>query len=102
MRCSCCVCLTSQGCWRQIEREEEEQRLLPAGNKDVKSKHVSYSPELAPPGLKEIYEEESRVNWTSIAILCVAWVIIAFFSILKGGEGGSVSLCPCSCLPLFL
>jgi uncharacterized membrane protein YfcA len=73
----------------KIEREEEEQRLLPAGNKDLKAKHPSYSPELAPPGLREIYEEEARVNWTSIGILCVSWVIIAFFSILKGGEGGS-------------
>lgn len=73
----------------KTEREEEEQRLLPAGNKNEKQKHISYTPELAPPGLKEIYEEESRVNWTSIGVLCVAWVIIAVFSILKGGEGGS-------------
>ena len=102
VRCSCCVCLTCKGCCRQIEREEEEQRLLPAGNKDVKAKHPSYSPELAPPGLREIYEEEARVNWTSIGILCVSWVIIAFFSILKGGEGGSVSCFPCSCLSVLM
>jgi len=70
----------------KAEREEEEQQLLPDG--DNKKKHISYTPELAAPGLREIYEEESRVNWTSIAVLCIAWVIIAVFSILKGGEGG--------------
>jgi len=70
----------------KAEREEEEQQLLPDG--DTKKKHISYTPELAPFGLREIYEEESRVNWTSIAVLCIAWVIIAVFSILKGGEGG--------------
>jgi len=73
----------------KTEREEEEQRLLPAGNKDHKTKHISYTPELAPHGLKEIYEEESRIKWRSIVVLSMAWVIIAFFSILKGGEGGT-------------
>jgi len=73
----------------KIEREEEEQRLLPAGSKDTKTQHISYNPRLAPPGLREIYEEESRWNFTKIGFLCVAWIIIAFFSILKGGEGGS-------------
>jgi hypothetical protein len=27
-----------------------------------------------------------QVNWTSIGVLCVSWIVIAVFSILKGGE----------------
>ena len=71
----------------KIEREEEEQRLLPAGGPD-KKQHISFTPERAPDGLQHIYEEESRVNWRSIGVLCISWIIIAIFSILKGGEGG--------------
>jgi uncharacterized membrane protein YfcA len=71
----------------KIEREEEEQRLLPA-NQQNNHKHVSFTPELAPAGLQHMYEEESRVNWTAIGVLVVSWIVIAVFSILKGGEGG--------------
>jgi hypothetical protein len=38
---------------------------IPTGNKNEKQKHISYTPELAPPGLKEIYEEESRYHLSS-------------------------------------
>ena len=72
----------------KAEQEEEQQRLLPAGSKDAKHKHMSYTPQQCVPALKTIYEEESRVNWTSIGILVSSWLIIAVFSILKGGEGG--------------
>jgi uncharacterized membrane protein YfcA len=72
----------------KAEKEEEQQRLLPAGSKDAKHKHMSYTPQQCVPALRTIYEEESRVNWTSIGILVSSWLIIAVFSILKGGEGG--------------
>ncbi len=48
-----------------------------AGSKDAKHKHVSYTPEQCVPALKSIYEEESRVNWTSVGILVASWLIIA-------------------------
>jgi uncharacterized membrane protein YfcA len=73
----------------------ERQSLLPAGSKSSEVRHSSFmAPASFPPELRDIMERESRVNWTSIGVLVSSWIVIAVFSILKGGEGGP-GIVPC-------
>mmetsp|Transcript_53696 Transcript_53696/g.112039 ORF Transcript_53696/g.112039 Transcript_53696/m.112039 type:complete len:573 (-) Transcript_53696:79-1797(-) len=70
------------------QREAETKRLLPAGT-STSGKHSSHSlDDIHPQELRDIVEAESRINYPAIGLLFFAWIVIAVFSILKGGEGG--------------
>jgi uncharacterized membrane protein YfcA len=83
------------------QAEDENKRLIPSSSKD-KEKHFTHgdaqdmSPEMA-----AIVKSESEHNLYAVGVLCVAWVVIATFSLLKGGEGGE-GIYPCGSIGYWL
>jgi hypothetical protein len=66
------------------QAEDENKRLIPSSSKD-KEKHFSHGdPQDMSPEMAAIVKSESEHNLYAVGILCVAWVVIATFSLLKG------------------
>jgi len=79
----------------KAEAEDETSRLLPAGNPNGNKKHFTFNDDHElPPELRAIVKAESGHNLYSVGVLSVSWVVIATFSLLKGGEGGE-GVFPC-------
>mmetsp|Transcript_13623 Transcript_13623/g.31471 ORF Transcript_13623/g.31471 Transcript_13623/m.31471 type:complete len:331 (+) Transcript_13623:821-1813(+) len=76
------------------EVDAERQSLLHAGSKSLNRNNPFLEVVSFPRQLQDIMVAESKVNWTSIGVLCISWLVIAICSVLKGGEGGP-GIVPC-------